>query len=662
MNDEMLAVLTARLGGKPVFLAVPKGEKGPVKPGWQKTTHEETQRPEYIQRLINGNIGVLLGKASSGLCTIDIDSDTRAEEFAKLNPKIASTFQTKGARGRNFWVIIKGEFPALCKIKAGQDDWGEWRSDGGQTIVYGTHPSGASYSYPNKGASAIEIGFDEIVWPDDINKPWIEEQVKEETADIQNRYGQPFKIKVNQKTLDEVVVGINEPFWAAKYFTENRILWEPVEKMFYMYDQETGLWSTKTEDTIKQEISLDILEFGRSADQPSTQDMRSERLLTSITRQLRGMVEIRDAFVNKGTPGVHCANSYITFDELGNIHEHEFSPDFYSRNQSPIEFQGIDLEPTRFINELLIPTLPNPDDIAIFQKYGGMCLFGRNIIQRFMVMYGQAGGGKSTLVNIVLNIVGKHNMAGLRTGHPNNQSELYRFRAKTLLSGTDVPGNFLSTPGAKVIKGLTGGDTIEAEGKGLNDGVVLQGIFNILITANERLKVALEGDVDAWNRRLLLLEFNQPPPAKKIEGFADKLVKDEGSAILAWFLRGFRELLADVRETGDIRLSNGQIEKTKNLLAESDSVTHFIKDKVHKVHGSSVTNDEFITLYGEYCAERGWVAMEQARLQKVINSKMLELRQVTQSHSVETGKGKNKRGFRNIRIDGQEQAQYPQGF
>ena len=62
---------------------------------------------------------------------------------------------------------------------------------------------------------------------------------------------------------------------------------------------------------------------------------------------------------------------------------------------------------------------------------------------------------------------------------------------------------------------------MEAEGKGLNDGVVLQGNFNILITSNERLKVALEGDVDAWGRRLLLLEFTNPPPVKKVDRLAD---------------------------------------------------------------------------------------------------------------------------------------------
>ena len=141
---------------------------------------------------------------------------------------------------------------------------------------------------------------------------------------------------------------------------------------------------------------------------------------------------------------------------------------------------------------------------------------------------------------------------------------------------------------------------------------------------------------------------------RQVDRFADKLVEKEGSAILAWFLRGLVKLLKEVRETGDIALSKEQLEKTRNLLAESDSVTHFINDRVHKVQGHSVTNDEFITLYGEYCAEKGWVAMEQARLQRVINAKMLEMRQVTQSHSVEAGKGKNKRGFRNIRVDGQE--------
>lgn len=652
MNEETLTALRCRLG-KPVFLVVPRGAKGPQTSGWQAISYEETLRGDYIQRLMTANIGVLMGKASSHLCSIDVDSDTRAEEFEQANPRLAATFQTKGARGRNFWVIVRGDYPDLCKIKAGTEDWGEWRSNGGQTIVYGTHPSGNPYTYPVRGASAIEIEFKDIVWPQDTNKPWVEEEHQKKCDELEKAWGAPFKYRTDSETQERSVVGINEPFWAAKYHTENRILWEPSEKKFYIYDPDTGLWGIKSEDTIKQEISASILEVGRDIGEPSTQDMRSERLLTSITRQLRGMVEVEDAFINKGIPGVHCANCYITFDEDGVLREHEFNPDFYSRNQSPIEYKGLDRIPTRFLTDLIGPTFSDPDDVVMFQKYGGMCLFGRNIVQRFMVMYGQAGGGKSTLVNVVLNIVGRHNMAALRTGHLNNQFELYRFRAKTLLSGADVPGNFLSTPGAKVIKGLTGGDTMEAEGKGLNDGVVLQGTFNILITSNERLKVALEGDVEAWGRRLLLLEFTNPPPARKIDQLCDKLVQEEGSEILAWFLCGFRELLRDVRETGDIRLADPQVRKVNSLLAESDSVRNFIKEMVTKVKGNDITNEELIALYGDYCADKKWVAMELARLQKVINEQMYAIHGVTQSHSVVSLNGKNARGFKNVAVVGQ---------
>lgn len=658
MNEKSLAALRERLGGRPVFLAIAKGNKGPTQSGWQKITHEESVRPEYINRLLLGNIGVLLGKPSGNLCTIDIDSDNRIEEFEKLNPKLLETFQSKGARGRNYWVIVKGDYPPLTKIKAGTEDWGEWRSDGGQTVISGTHPSGCEYTYPVTGKKAIEIEFSEIVWPDDVTKAWVKEKADKKLAELIQEVGEPFKYKTNAETGVRTMVGINEPFWAAKYKAENKILWEPSERKFYTYEPETGVWSIKSEDVIKQEISRDILAMGRETQQEGTQDMRSERLLSSITRQLRGMAEVAEAFTDKSVPGVHCANCFITFDEEGEIVTQDFSPDFYSRNQSPIMFKGLDNMPQRFLSELIGPTFNNPDDALMFAKYGGMCLFGRNIIQRFMVMYGQAGGGKSTLVNVVLNIVGKHNMAALRTGHLNNQFELYRFRAKTLLSGSDVPGNFLSTPGAKVIKQLTGGDTIEAEGKGLNDGVVLHGIFNILITSNERLKVALEGDVEAWERRLLLLEFTNPPPAKKIDGLADKLVKEEGPEILAYFLAGFKELLKDIRQTGSIVLADSQKAKIASLLAESDSVAHFIKERVSKAKGCEVTNEEFIRLYGDYCAEKRWNSVDYARLQKIVNEQMYAQHGITTSNSVTGPNGKSARGFRGVRVEGQARDTY----
>jgi len=65
-----------------------------------------------------------------------------------------------------------------------------------------------------------------------------------------------------------------------------------------------------------------------------------------------------------------------------------------------------------------------------------------------------------------------------------------------------------------LIKGLVGGDWFDAEQKGGTGSFQLQGTFNALITSNARLRVRLQGDVGAWGRRLNIVRYEAPPPAK----------------------------------------------------------------------------------------------------------------------------------------------------
>ena len=44
----------------------------------------------------------------------------------------------------------------------------------------------------------------------------------------------------------------------------------------------------------------------------------------------------------------------------------------------------------------------------------------------------------------------------------------------------------------------------------------MKGVFNAVITSNNRLRVRLDGDAEAWRRRLILIRFTNPPVAKKI--------------------------------------------------------------------------------------------------------------------------------------------------
>lgn len=159
--------------GKVVFLPIPRGEKGPRIYGWQKKTLADMENPTYLNSFIEGgNIGVLLGQPSNGLCVIDIDSDEWVMPFLALNPALAVTLRTRGSRGCSLWLWISGYYPKAGKIK---DTKGnavmEWRADSQQSVIYGLHPNGMTYQRIIE-ASPVTVAFGEIVWPDGLQSPW----------------------------------------------------------------------------------------------------------------------------------------------------------------------------------------------------------------------------------------------------------------------------------------------------------------------------------------------------------------------------------------------------------------------------------------------------------------------------------------------------------
>jgi hypothetical protein len=117
---------------------------------------------DYSRLVIAENTGVILGSASGELCTIDCDITRLAEVTLVLNPRLASTLRTRGARGCQFWLYVTGERPRkVCplKVKAnsplalggkspvgGLVTIGEFRAEGGQSIIRGIHPTGCFYS------------------------------------------------------------------------------------------------------------------------------------------------------------------------------------------------------------------------------------------------------------------------------------------------------------------------------------------------------------------------------------------------------------------------------------------------------------------------------------------------------------------------------------
>jgi len=156
------------IGEEAVLIPVRKETKRPTIKGWEKLTSESRNDPKIEKHLLReGNVGVLLGHASGGLCTIDIDHDDEVEGFLELNPRLKETLQTRGGRGLNLWLRVIGQSPKLTPLEKNAEQWGEWRGNGGQTVIQGVHPTKKPYTYVQK-APPIEISFNDIIWPEGV--------------------------------------------------------------------------------------------------------------------------------------------------------------------------------------------------------------------------------------------------------------------------------------------------------------------------------------------------------------------------------------------------------------------------------------------------------------------------------------------------------------
>lgn len=618
-----LSTIKRLLPSTAVLIPSAYGTKIPLRTGWQNTTLDETLSQSYQEELSRSNIGVVVGRPSRGLCSIDIDRDEAVEPFLALNPRLRSSLRTKGARGCNVWVQIIGNHPKGHAIKSNKDEkFGEWRADGMNTIIAGKHPDGHEYSIITDTAP-VRIVFDDIIWPDDLSLPW--------EMPLEVKYGDPFKVDKHGDISD-----VNQPFWAGAYQRENRIIYDPAMDEFFQYDRYSGAYENITQAAIKTTIA-EMLQDNAATMQ------RTDAKLGAIVNVLKGQAEQRGAFDQRPN-AIHLANCMVQVSN-GRYRQLPFSPSFKSRNQSPIIFDPSASCP-RFLNELIIPAV-HADDVAIIQKMMGQILLGKNPSQRFLMLTGEAGRGKTQLIKIMQLIIGQHNCQELRTKFLADRFELYRFIGKTLLYGVDVKANFMQTDGAQVIKALVGGDTLSPEGKGSNGAFSITGDFNVVIGSNTRLRVKLEGDVGAWRRRLLIVKYENSPPKKKIPYFAEMLIKEEGSGILNWAIKGLIELQKELDAFGDIQLTDRQKSVVDSLLSESDSLRHFLKSCVVKAPTYDLTVHEIVEAYAEYCPLMGWEPLPITTVHRQIESLMLEEFQTAKSNSLDRPAG-NQKGFRNV--------------
>ncbi|MBC2596281.1 bifunctional DNA primase/polymerase [Ruficoccus amylovorans] len=632
------------LGENTVLLKLPCGEKYPSNKNWQKTTLAE-MTPDYLEELSSGrfNIGVLLGKPSSGLCSIDIDQDEAVEPFLQLNPTLQSSLRTRGARGANIWVRIVGEHPKLTKLKNKQGaPWGEFRADGGQTVIWGKHPSGCNYSIAAE-QPIVEIPFEEINWPTDLQCPWRDVEALDSDDTLEELFteqGPPFIHG------EKGGVTLNQGCLAALFSREHLMIYIPEEGEFYCYNGENGLWEHKQLTTIKGMIDKLVRRLMIENELTCSLAKITAPFIESVLTLFRPKVEKPGAFTHPQSI-IHVHNGVIDISGEEYLLK-SFSPEFYSRNQIPVEYVEEATCP-RFVHELLEPCL-GPEDIDLIQRIMGSILLPYNAAQAIILITGAAGSGKSTFVDLAEKLIGKDNIYELRTNNLNGRFELQFYVGKRLLAGKDVPGHFLQEKGASILKKLSGGDTLSAEKKGLSTVITLQGDFHIIITSNSDLHVMVDGDSEAWRRRLIILEWSKRNTGRpNIPKFSEQLLQEEGSGILNWMLEGLHKHSKELSSHGGFLLNDSQRLRIDTLLNESDSVRAFVTEKLVLSPGGTITSRDLFYAYENYCDEQGWEPYGYHKAIRKFPALIQERYGLRRSHDIRVG-DKELRGYRGLAI------------
>ena len=418
------------------------------------------------------------------------------------------------------------------------------------------------------------------------------------------------------------------------------------EARFYTYSPAEGIYIEAREAKLTAGLSAMLLECSRAcAGRFDTRSLgfrfRDSASLRGVLDRARGLHEVDSRFFETDLMEyVPCSNGMLRVSDRRLL---AFGPEYRRRNKLAVPYTPGATCPL-FLNTLLLPAL-DAEDIDLLQRWCGLALIGVNLAQRFVILTGTAGGGKGTLVRVVTAIVGANNVGMLRPDLLGERFELGRLLGKSLLYGADVPENFLNCKGASTLKALTGGDPVTLELKGSNERPQIICRFNAIVTCNSRLTVHLEGDAEAWRRRLAIIQFAKAKPERVIADLSEQILREEGPGVLNWMLAGVEVLRADGWQ---LRLSDGQQRRVDDLLMESEADAVFAKECLFRDGTESLTVTECYEAYVDFCSARGWTLMPKRKFSASIADTVTREFGLTLRHDIAIGEEKPQRGWKGL--------------
>ncbi|MCL0074141.1 phage/plasmid primase, P4 family [Dehalococcoidia bacterium] len=347
-----------------------------------------------------------------------------------------------------------------------------------------------------------------------------------------------------------------------------------------------GVWRTGGEVFIKNECERRV----------GVKDVLTTHNINEITAHIQRSTYVDRRDFNKDKFTINLQNGLL------DVRTRELKPhttEHLSTIRIPVIYNPTaDCPRTRqFFEEIL-----HMEDIPIIEELFGYILIPDYTIQKGFLFIGDGANGKTVLLNLLKNFVGKDNCASIAwqslEGQRFAKAELER---KLLNIYSDLPAQNLRHVSA--FKMLTGGDLIGAERK-FKDYFHFVNFARLVFSANKPPKIENEDSYAFW-RRWVILDF--PNKFSDELGNRDKDVlsklttEDELSGLLNIALDGLNRLL----EIGDFSYTLSVDAVSEKYIKASDPIHAFVSDRCQNDIQGWISKDELYEAYLNYCEKTG---------------------------------------------------------
>ena len=192
----------------------------------------------------------------------------------------------------------------------------------------------------------------------------------------------------------------------------------------------------------------------------------------------------------------------------------------------------------------------SPEDRRFFEDCIGGAVFGHNGEQKFNWLVGNANSGKSTLMQVIVRVLGSYAWIGKADlivlpprGHgPSMQAEGFHLasfaRARLVVFDEALANGVLNAP---LFKGLASGHTMMVEEKRQQPRQAVFRVSPFLIT-NQLIQGGLGGeDGTSLRRRIALVMVDGTPPAVLNPKLVAEIVAEEAEGVMWWLIQRARD-------------------------------------------------------------------------------------------------------------------------